>query len=385
MASELDAWLLLHRAPGIGPARYRRLLEHFDSPTAVLGASRASLEGFGFASATLDFLQHPDDKLIGPDLAWLEQSDNYLLTWQDERYPPLLRDIAQAPPLLYVHGDPEILILPQLAIVGTRNPTPNGERTAHDFAEYLSQTGLIVSSGLAQGIDAAAHRGSLQGSHSTVAVMGTGLDRVYPASHRALAHEIAERGGALVSELPIGTPALAEHFPRRNRIISGMSLGVLVVEAALQSGSLITAQLAVEQGREVFAIPGSIHNPQARGCHSLIRQGAKLVETATDILEELGPLLRRSVQAVDAKPPCSNFSDGIQMQSELSAGGLQLDDQYQLLLDQLGSAPVAVDTLVERCGLTADAVSSMLLILELHGYVAAKPGGLYFRVAIEGH
>ena len=385
MLSEPDAWLLLLRAPGIGPARYRRLLDHLGSPEAVFTASRSTLDGFGLPSAALDFLQHPDHSLISPDRAWLQQPDNHLITWLDERYPPLLRDIAQAPPLLYVHGDPEVLALPQLAIVGTRNPTPSGERSAHDFAEYLAKTGLVISSGLAHGVDTAAHRGALQGNHITLAVMGTGLDRVYPANNRALAHQIAEQSGALVSELPIGTPALAEHFPRRNRMISGMALGVLVVEAALQSGSLITAQLAVEQGREVFAIPGSIHNPQARGCHSLIRQGAKLVETANDVLEELGPLLRRYLHDGSEMQRAVKPAESTQEQSASVSGGMQLDEQYQSLLDQLGAEPVAVDTLVERCGLTADAVSSMLLILELHGYVAAKPGGLYFRVAVEGH
>jgi DNA processing protein len=229
----------------------------------------------------------------------------------------------------------------------------------------LAGAGLGITSGLALGVDAEAHRGALLGQGFTIAVMGTGPDRIYPSAHRDLAHAIAERG-ALVSELPPGTLALAEHFPRRNRIISGLALGTLVVEASLHSGSLITARLAVEQGREVFAIPGSIHNTMAKGCHSLIRQGAKLVETAADILEELGPLaVAAATAAVPAPPP---------------ALPPELDDDYRSLLEQLGQEPVSVDGLVERCGLTAEVVSSMLLILELQGLVAATPGGLYSRL-----
>jgi DNA processing protein len=227
----------------------------------------------------------------------------------DGRYPPLLREIPQAPPVLFVHGDPDCLRVPQLAMVGTRNPTPSGRETARQFAAHLAGAGMIITSGLALGIDAAAHQGALAGGGRTIAVMGTSLDRVYPAKHRDLARAIAERG-ALVSELPTGTPALAENFPRRNRLISGLALGVLVVEAALQSGSLITARLALDQGREVFAIPGSIHNPLAKGCHALIRQGAKLVETANDIVEELGALAavngeRRRTTQCDCHTQCN--------------------------------------------------------------------------------
>lgn len=326
-------------------------------------------------------MQKPDADLIQPDLAWLEIPDNHLITCHDPRYPQYLRETAQAPPLLYVRGDPSLLAWPQLAIVGTRNPTPGGERTARNFAEHLARSGLAIGSGLAQGIDTAAHRGALAGDGATIAVMGTGLDRVYPASNRKLAHAIVEQGGALVAELPLGTPALPEHFPRRNRIISGMSLGTLVVEAALQSGSLITAQFALEQGREVFAIPGSIHSPQARGCHRLIRQGAKLVETADDILEEIGPLLQNPLTVGNLNPTEDRPEPG--KTDATTSSTMELDEQYQSLLKHIGAEATAVDSLVNRCGLTADVVSSMLLILELHGYVAARPGGLYFRVAAE--
>jgi DNA processing protein len=354
------------RAPGIGPARFARLLEHFGSAAAALAADRAEWARLGLPDAALDYLRNPDWRQVEQDLAWLERTGNYLLQLNDARYPPLLREIAYPPPLLFVHGDPNCLRAPQLAIVGTRNPTPLGRETAHRFAAHLADGGLAITSGLALGIDAAAHQGALAGGGQTVAVMGTSLDRVYPAKHRDLAHAIAERG-ALISELPIGTPALAENFPRRNRLISGLALGVLVVEAAIQSGSLITARLALDQGREVFAIPGSIHNPLAKGCHALIRQGAKLVETASDILEELGSLA--AAGAGESLVPAT---------TETALG--ELDDDYRQMLAAMGEEPAGVDLLVERCGLTAEVVSSMLLILELEGYVAAVPGGLYCRL-----
>ncbi len=265
-----------------------------------------------------------------------------------------------------MHGNPAVLATPQLALVGSRNPSAAGRDLAHDFARHLCGAGLTVTSGLALGIDAASHQGALDGEGLTIAVTGTGLDRVYPARHRDLAHRIAQRG-ALVSEFVPGTPPLAEHFPRRNRIISGLSLGTLVVEAALASCSLITARLAAEQGREVFAIPGSIHNPLARGCHSLIRLGAKLVENVQDILEELGPM-------VSDMPYNTVLCSG-----ENSVTGLDLDDNSLKLLDCVDFSPTSIDTLVERSGLTPEQVSSMLLVLELHNIVESASGGCYTR------
>ncbi len=360
------AWLLaLLRAPGIGPARFARLLDHFGSAAAVFAADGAELRSLELPDAALDYLRRPDWRRVEQDLAWLGQPGNHLLRLDDPRYPLLLRQIPYPPPLLFVHGDPDCLRLPQLAIVGTRNPTPLGRETAQRFAAHLAEFGLVITSGLALGIDAAAHQGALAGGGRTIAVMGTSLDRVYPARNRDLAHAVAERG-ALISELAIGTPAMAENFPRRNRLISGLALGVLVVEAATQSGSLITARLANEQGREVFAIPGSIHNPLAKGCHALIRQGAKLVETAADILEELGAL------AAAAREPASRPA--------ATPAAVALDEEYRQLLAAMGDEPVGIDLLVDRCGLTAEALSSMLLILELEGYVAAIPGGLYGRL-----
>ncbi len=357
--------LALLRAPGIGPARFGRLLERFGSAAAALAAGREQWSELQLPASALDYLRAPDWRGVERDLAWLEQPDNHLLALDDSRYPPLLRQLAYPPPLLFAHGLLDSLSAPQLAIVGTRNPTPQGRETARQFAAHLAEGGLTITSGLALGIDAAAHQGALSGGGWTVAVTGTSLERVYPAKHRDLAHAIAA-SGALVSEFPTGTPALAENFPRRNRLISGLSLGVLVVEAAVQSGSLITARLALEQGREVFAIPGSIHNPLAKGCHALIRQGAKLVETAADILEELGPLA--------AAGGCAP------LETAATSADTPPDPEYRQLLEAMGDAPAAVDFLVERCGLTAEVVSSMLLILELQGYVAAVPGGRYCRL-----
>jgi len=257
-------------------------------------------------------------------------------------------------------------------MVGSRNPSTPGQETAREFAHHLAASGLTITSGLAIGIDGACHSGALEADGITIAVAGTGLDRVYPASQHTLAHEIAQQG-ALVSEFPTGTQVRPGNFPRRNRIISGLSLGTLVVEAAEKSGSLITARLASEQGREVFAIPGSIHNPLARGCHRLIRQGAKLVETAGDILEELAPLLQ------DLKPlPQTEHMDSDRQEPVL-------DSDYKLLLECMGFDSVQVDTLIERSGLTAEEVSSMLILLELDGHVSSAPGGIYCRTGNSAH
>ncbi len=360
--TDLGYWLALYRAPGVGPASFQALLDYFGSPQALFESRQRTAAGLN--KATLEYLANPDWAAVEADLLWLAEPDHHALTLHDPRYPALLREIADPPPLLFVLGDPTVLSSMQLAMVGSRNPTPAGRETTQEFARHLVGAGLTITSGLALGIDAAAHRGALEGGGLTVAVAGTGLDRVYPARHRELAHQIVERG-ALISEFVLGSPALPDHFPRRNRIISGLSLGTLVVEAAVQSGSLITARTAAEQGREVFAIPGSIHSPLSRGCHALIRQGAKLVETAQDILEELQPLAGRLlVTPSDAPGDAGNDPTG-------------LDVEAAKLLDCLGFEPGSVDTLVARSGLTAERVSSILLILELQGYIASTPGGLY--------
>jgi DNA processing protein len=361
----LEAWLLVSQAPGIGNRTYQRLLAHFGTPENILAASRQQLQVAGAPASGIDFLLSADTRTIQPSLAWLTQPKHRLLTLHDPDYPPLLAQIADPPPILYLQGDPTLLRQPQLAIVGSRNPTAAGLSNARDFSACLAGAGLTITSGLAVGIDGAAHQGALlQGS--SIAVTGTGLDRVYPAQHRKLAHEIAE-SGALASEYPPGTPPRAENFPHRNRIISGLSLGTLVVEATPHSGSLITARLALEQGREVFAIPGSIHNPQARGCHRLIREGAKLVETAQDIIDELGALLGSLLTLpVNTGPGPMHSAD-------------EPDPEYAKLLEAMGFDPISADTLIMRTGLTPEAVSSMLLLLELDGHVSSAPGGYYCR------
>lgn len=297
------------------------------------------------------------------DAEWLRDKRHQIVHQDDDSFPELLRQIPGPPLLLYVDGNAELLQLPALAIVGSRNPTAGGERNAFEFARHLATMGFTIVSGLAQGIDAAAHRGALAGGGNTIAFLGHGIDHIYPRSNKALAGEIASRG-ALVSEFPLGTHPSKELFPQRNRLISGISLGTLVVEAARQSGSLITARLAAEQGREVFALPGSIHNPLARGCHQLIRQGAKLVETADDIVSELSPLVGHLLQN-SVESTASQVSPQI------------LDKEYVELRKFIGHDPIGADELARRSGLTIDQVSSMLLILELHGEIEALSGGRY--------
>ena len=359
----LACWLALHRTAGVGPVTFARLLTQFSEPEALfLEPKRVKDVSIQVQHALLD----PDWNRVEQDLAWLDEPNRHVVTLHDSRYPELLKQISDPPSLLFVQGDVNLLSQWQIALVGSRNPSVSGEATSYEFARYLAQGGITISSGLAIGIDAAAHKGALAAGGKTIAVVGTGLDRVYPAKHRALAHDIAD-SGAIVSEFALGTAPRAENFPRRNRIISGLSLGTLVIEAAIRSGSLITARMAMEQGREVFAIPGSIHNPLARGCHKLIRDGAKLVETANDILEELGALAGVQQPVVE-----NSAQHDVEPQ--------ELDKDYQLLLENLGYDPIQIDVLIDRCGLTADVVSSMLLLLELQGQVESLPGGRYVRI-----
>ncbi|HET7834062.1 MAG TPA: DNA-processing protein DprA [Gallionella sp.] len=355
----LKPWLALHLTHGLGGEGARRLLKEFGSPEAVFSASLSSLKPFVKADVAAAISLGIDDDRIAPILAWLEDNNNHIVTLADSTYPQSLLNIPDPPLLLYVKGRLDLLNRTALAVVGSRNATPQGIGNAEAFASSLSEAGLCVISGLAHGIDAAAHRGALRGSGSSIAVVGTGLDKVYPAANRELAHALA-RQGTLISEFPLGTPPLAANFPRRNRIISGLSIGCLVVEASLQSGSLITARLASEQGRDVFAIPGSIHAPQSKGCHALIKQGAKLVESAQDILEELGGLLTAAPTPIAPDPPAPV--------------------PEALLLEHLGFDPVDLDTLSLRSGLTIAELSAMLLLLELDGRVSALPGGWYQRI-----
>ncbi len=343
--------LALLRVPGMGPVKLSEILENCSDLSQLFDATGHSRVTKG----TVDW------SLVEKDLTWAEQPNCHILTKENALYPPLLKEIHNAPPVLFVRGNAKLLARPQIAIVGTRHPTQLGTENARHFAEHFSKTGFTVTSGLAIGIDGAAHVGALLGVGNTIAVLGNGLDSVYPASHRALAHEIVENGGALVSEFPIGVPPLASHFPRRNRIISGLSVGTLVVEAALNSGSLITAKLALEQGREVFAIPGSIHSPLAKGCHTLIRQGAKLVETAEHVVEELGALMRYVIRGEAER----------QVKETLPAE----QSHYEDLLAEIGYDCTPIEVVIQRSGLTAKAVSIMLLELELKGHVIAVPGG----------
>lgn len=362
-AAALRAWLVLLRVPGLGPARLSELLEAAGGAEAALAGGARFARRLGMPATLVDALAAPDRSNVERDLEFLAQPDCRLITWDDPLYPPQLREIQLPPPALFARGRAELLESPQLAIVGARSASPQGREDARAFASELAAAGLVITSGLALGIDGAAHRGALDACRPTVAVCGNGLDRVYPARHRELAHAIA-RNGVLVSEFPPDAPPRAEHFPRRNRIISGLALGVLVVEAAPASGSLITARLAAEQGREVFAVPGSIHNPRAHGCHALIRDGAKLVENSADVLEEL----RLPVPAQPA-------ADGSAATAEMANDPLQAR-----ILEAIGDDHTSVDTLVQRLDEPAQRLNQALLALELSGAIAAGPGDTYSRV-----
>jgi DNA processing protein len=356
---ELAAWLRLTLSAGFHHDHVRRLLAAFGGPEAVLAATVGALSQHVPKAFASEIKRGVPDKAIGDVGKWLEDPANHVVTLADPQYPPQLLQTPDPPPLLYVKGNRDLLRRSSLAIVGSRNASAQGQANAEAFARALSEAGLTVVSGLALGIDAAAHRGALAGAASTIAVLGTGADIVYPARNRALAHDLARRG-ALLSEFPLGTRPLAANFPRRNRVISGLALGCLVVEAAAESGSLITARFANEQGREVFAIPGSIHSPLAKGCHALIKQGAKLVESAQDVLEEL----RWPTRAPDLR----------------AQRAVPRDPRTRRLLDALGHDPCDRDTLSERSGLDAAELSVLLTQLELDGEVASLPGGLIQRV-----
>ena len=364
---ELRDWLALNRVAGLAPRVARCLLGHTGSAGGALRADEALLRRIELRPALAARLRSPDWPGVDRDLDWLSHPGRSLLRLHDGGYPPRLAEIADPPLVLFAQGDLEVLAWPQLALVGSRSPTPPGRETAREFAAALAAAGLVITSGLALGIDAAAHRGAIGAGVPSVAVGGRGLDEVYPAAHRELAKAIAGQG-VLVSEFPIGTPPARHTFPRRNRIISGLCLGVLVVEASVRSGALITARFATEQGREVFAIPGSIHNPMARGCHRLIRQGAKLVESVADVLEELAGV----VHAPPLHPP-----DASPAPRPGAVAGF--DEDYERVLEGLGYEPTAFDSVVRRAALTPQAVSSILLALELRGYVESTPGGLYAR------
>ena len=379
-ADELGAWLHLLLSPGVGRDAARRLLAHFGSPQAVLDAAVAALGVWVDGPTAIGLTRPPDGhaQRLAATLAWLHAGpDRRVMVLGDADYPTPLLHAADPPLLLYLHGRSELLHHRALAIVGSRRPSAQGRDNARRFAAAVAARGWTIVSGLATGVDGAAHEGALAAGGDTIAVVGTGIDRIYPASHQALAHQIAKTG-LIVSELALGTPPLAQNFPQRNRIIAGLAQGTLVVEAALRSGSLITARLASEAGREVMAIPGSILSPQSAGCHALIRQGAALVDSPEQVLEELGalpPLPTAAAPKVPKVPkaPTALAAPAVHADAAAAAGP---DDA---VLRALGHDPLSLDALIDRCGWPAPALSAHLLTLELDGLVARLPGGLYQR------
>jgi DNA processing protein len=354
-------FLRLFHVFGIGRVSLLDLREKFGGDfNQIFNTSSHDLEAAGLTAKQIDQIKSPNEVKVEAELVWAEQPGNHIICFDDDAYPALLKQTTNYPALLYCSGNIDLLANPQIAIVGSRNCTPGGAKTAHDFA---------ITSGMAIGIDTHAHVGALTSIGKTIAVTGTGLDKVYPAKNRQLAYDI-HSDGLLVSEFPLGTNPRSDNFPRRNRIISGLSVATLVVEAARRSGSLITAHQAVEQGREVFAIPGSIHNPQVRGCHQLIREGARLADKAADIIDDLSSLLGYiASQPITQQPSPDNTQDNA-----------KLDKGYSKLLEQMGYDPISKDLLVERSGLTIDKVSSMLLLLELKELIQSAPGGHYVRI-----
>ena len=360
--------MALSRAPALDASTLSTALALLGGVSGLLGSSDGARQNAGVPQPASEFISSACFAPSAIEHAWLKDPIHHVVPFTDPRYPAALRVLSRSPVVLYVSGNADVLNDPQLSIVGSRNPTPAGRDIAFEFAESLAACGLGITSGLAEGIDAAAHRGALAGQGITLAVLGSGADVIYPRNNRALSEEIRLRG-ALISEFPLGTPPRRENFPQRNRIIAALSLGTLVVEAARRSGSLITARLAGDHNRELFAVPGSIHNPLSRGCHELIRQGAKLTETVADILSELD---------------FSGFFAGAQngpstlaAAPDIEAG---MDKEHKILLDALGFDPADLDVLVVRTGFKPEAVSSMMLILELEGHVQAAPGGRYSRV-----
>ncbi len=352
------------------PSTLQLLLSQFSSAAAIFDACGSQLSNASLSDKQIERIQQLNPKTIERDLAWLEHADHGILFYDDAAYPALLKEINDPPYALFYIGDIEYLKQPQLAMVGSRTPTASGKQIAQNFAHHLSDAGLTITSGLAHGIDAASHRGALQGIAGSVAVVANGLHTIYPKANTQLAAAISQNG-CIISESAVGEPPQKSLFPRRNRIISGLSHGTLVTEAAINSGSLITTRHAMEQGREVFAIPGSIHNPLAKGCHQLIKSGAKLVENAADILEELFPLVNSA--------PISHTSAAEKSHTDIEKSTDTLDSSYQTLLKHMEFEPIGIDQLVEISSLNVSEIASMLLILELQGQVVSQ-NGLYSRV-----
>ena len=365
-STDLNLWLWLNHIPGLGNAAFCQLLAKFGSPEGIFSAKLNQLREIVNDEIAQKISKGVNVDAIAPTLKWLEKDNVHLITLADSTYPQKLLEVSNPPALLFAIGHLHWLNHPTIAMVGSRSPTPQGEKNAEDFAKSLCEQGLCVVSGMALGIDGAAHRGALKANGATIAVVGTGLDIVYPARHRDLAHKIAERG-LILSEFPLGTPSKAQNFPRRNRLISGLSLGCLVVEANIESGSLITARLAAEQGREIFAIPGSIHSPVTKGCHQLIKQGAKLVESVQDILEEIN--WANIANSLPSISPSGLLGD-------LAPNSLQVNTA----LDLMGFDAMSFEQLRTSTRLTTEALSAMLMLLELENKIKSLAGGHYQRL-----
>jgi DNA processing protein len=363
------AWVRLARTPALAAATLAQALERLHSPHSLIGATDAELAEAGITGTAREYLRASRRAASAAELSWLEDPSHHLVACTAAEYPGMLRTCEHRPLALYVAGRLDALQDPPLAVVGSRRPTPGGAETAFEFSRTLAGRGLVISSGLAAGIDAAAHRGALAAQGLTLAVLATGIDRIYPESSRGVSEAIM-CNGALVSSFPLGTPPRSTNFPRRNQVIAALSLGTLVVEAARGSGSLITARAAQRLGRPVLAVPGSIHNPLSGGCHRLIKEGAHLAESADDVLKRL------DFSAFFARP--RRVASALQTSTPGRAG---MDKEHKILLDALGFDPADLDTLIVRTGLKPEAVSSMMLILELEGHVQAAPGGRYSRVA----
>ena len=372
LPDDLNQWLSLNQTSGLGNSAFCQLLAKFASPEGIFNAKLSQLREIVSDDIAQKISKGVDIDAIAPTLKWLEKDNAHIVTFADSTYPQKLLEISNPPAVLYSIGNLHWLNHPTIAIVGSRSATPQGEKNAEEFAKSLCEQGLCVISGMALGIDGAAHRGALKANGATIAVVGTGLDIVYPARHRDLAHNIAERG-LIISEFPLGTPSKAQNFPRRNRLISGLSLGCLVVEANIDSGSLITARLAAEQGREVFAIPGSIHSPVTKGCHQLIKQGAKLVESVQDILEEINwTSIVNSLASKNSQPSISPSG----LLADLSPNSLQTNT----VLDFMGFDPINFESIRTNSGLTTEVLSSMLMLLELENKITSLAGSNYQRL-----
>ncbi len=376
MSTETESALILQALPGIGATGLSRLLSQFGSFEKVLNAPSSQLPR-AYIKPLQRYQSSPDhhQNRARKTLQTCAKQGVFIITVHDQAYPPLLKEIDSPPAILYARGDINLLALPQIAIVGSRQHSTTGETNAAAFAKYLAANGMVITSGMALGIDAAAHTGAME-SGNTIAVLGTGIDVIYPHRHQGLHQKILSNGGAIVTEFPPGTPARAGNFPQRNRIISGLSLGVLVVEAAIQSGSLITARLALSQGREVFAIPGSIHNPLSKGCHRLIREGAALVETAEDIVCELGGML--AFVKTHLEPEVGSQTESNTPPESKAEPDLQPVEAK--VLTYLEFDYLDLDSLIQRCGLSAGELTGILTSLELQGLIDNR-AGRYCRIS----